>query len=71
MTRDEEIAAYVAGIPAASSFWRLPIIRHVRALIWRKRMHRHYEFWRATTGALPVNAYLDEAVIDAIWRGQK
>lgn len=71
MTREEEVAAYVAEVPAASAFWRLPIIRHVRALIWRRRMHQHYEFWRVTTGASSANAYLDEAVIDAIWRGEK
>jgi hypothetical protein len=48
---------------------RWPIIRHVRYFIMLRRVNQHYELWRGL-GMLPINRHLDEAVLDAIWRGE-
>lgn len=47
---------------------RLPLIRHVRYFWHLWRVNRHYEMW-ASLGQLPVNRSMDEAALDAIWRG--
>lgn len=60
----------ISGVPAAPWPLRLPIIRHVRAIVATKRINDHYEMW-AQIGFLPVNADYDYAVRDAIWRGEK
>jgi hypothetical protein len=49
---------------------RLPIVRHIRWLIWAWRVEQHYEMWR-TIGSLPVNRHLDDQMLDAIWRGER
>lgn len=46
---------------------RLPVIRHVRWLILKWRVERHYEMMWKELGLLPVNAHLDYAVLDRIW----
>jgi hypothetical protein len=48
---------------------RLPIIRHIRWLILSWRVEQHYARWRQL-GSLPVNRRGDDAVLDAIWRGE-
>jgi hypothetical protein len=45
---------------------RLPIIRHVRWLILTWKVERHY----AMLGSPPVHRHHDDAVLDAIWRGE-
>ncbi len=70
MTRQEEIAAHVAAHPSAAWPWRLPIIRHIRAVVVNYRLNQHYDMW-AQMGMLPVNADFDYAIRDAIWRGEK
>ena len=64
------IAASMAAHPAAAWPWRLPIIRHIRAVVANYRINRHYEAW-SSIGMLPVNADFDYAIRDAIWRGDK
>lgn len=64
------ITEFVAAQPAASWPLRLPVIRHVRAFLAQWRINRHYEFW-ASYGCLPAYIDYDEAVVDAIWRGEK
>ena len=64
-----EEQAYVASVPAAAWPFRLPVIRHIRWLVATHRVNRHYEMWARVS--LPVNAHLDYAVCDAIWRGEK
>ena len=49
---------------------RLPIIRHVRWLIWAWRVERHYAMWREL-GSLPAYREHDDRVLDAIWRGER
>ena len=49
---------------------RLPIIRHLRWLIWSWRVEQHYAMWRHL-GYLPVYREHDDAVLDAIWRGER
>lgn len=68
--REIEIRKFVSSQPTASFWLRLPLIRHVRAAIEKRRMERHYAFWYAY-GSLPLYKDFDEAVIDAIWRGEK
>lgn len=65
-----QIADAVAQYPAARWYLRLPIIRHVRAVIATHNIVRHYRMWGAI-GAIPANAALDFAIRDAIWRGEK
>lgn len=68
--REALIRAHVAAAPTAVWWKRLPVIRHAR--YWRTMVaiNRHYDWWLAF-GSLPVNADLDYAVADAIWRGEK
>jgi hypothetical protein len=49
---------------------RLPIIRHIRWLIYSWRVERHYEMWRQL-GYLPVHIDQDVEVLNAIWRGER
>jgi hypothetical protein len=49
---------------------RLPIIRHLRWLYWSWKVEQHYAMWESL-GSLPVHRHLDEAVLDAIWRGER
>lgn len=49
---------------------RWPIIRHVRYFIWSWRVERHYDNW-AALGFFPVKRDSDDAVLDAIWRGER
>lgn len=67
---DIAVQMFVHSQPTPSWFLRLPIIRHVRALIARHKVERHYDFWYSH-GSLPLYKDFDEAVIDAIWRGEK
>lgn len=69
-TREQQVSRIVEDYPAASWPRRLPIIRHIRAIIATRRIIRHYQVW-ATVGSLPVNADIDFAIRDAIWRGEK
>jgi hypothetical protein len=48
-------------------YW--PIIRHIRWLITAYRVERHYAQW-LDLGYLPVNRHYDDAMLDAIWRGE-
>jgi hypothetical protein len=48
---------------------RWPVIRHVRWLYFTWRVNRHYDAW-LKLGYLPVNADLDYAHLDMIWRGE-
>lgn len=67
---DQNIEEFVSAQPTASWPLRLPIIRHVRAILARRRVYRYYEYWSAF-GSTPFYRDHDEAVIDAIWRGEK
>ena len=49
---------------------RWPIIRHVRYLVWRWRVNRHYALWYSL-GFYPVHAEQDYAELDRIWRGER
>lgn len=68
--REEEIRRYLAAVPAASWYWRVPVVRHVRAAWYTIQLNRHYAFWESL-GSFAFYAYLDYAVRDAIWRGEK
>lgn len=68
--REIAIREAVANHPAAAWPWRLPIIRHIRAIRSAYLINRHYDFYRSL-GSLPVNVDLDYAIRDAIWRGEK
>lgn len=48
---------------------RWPIIRHIRWWKLRRKVHRHYDMW-SELGYLPVNAHIDDEVLDKVWRGQ-
>ena len=69
-TREQQVSRIVSDFPAAPRYLRLPIIRHVRAIIATRNIVRHYRAW-ATIGASPCNADIDFAIRDAIWRGEK
>ncbi len=56
-------------IPKASWPFRLPIIRHVRAMIWMYRINKHYDFWLAQ-GSLPVNSHYDYDIVRRIRAGE-
>lgn len=64
------IQQFVDVQPTARWLLRLPVVRHIRAVIAWHRVDRHYATW-ASRGCLPVNRDLDDAVIEAIWRGEK
>jgi len=49
---------------------RLPIIRHVRALILFWRIERHYAMWRQI-GAIGWHAERDYEHVRRIWRGEE
>lgn len=49
---------------------RFPIIRHMRWLYLSWRVEQHYAAWRKL-GMLPSNRDSDDAVLDAIWRGER
>lgn len=51
--------------------WRLPIIRHLRWFYYAWKVEQHYIMWRQINGSLPVHRHHDEAVLDAIWRGER
>lgn len=48
---------------------RLPIIRHIRAMIATYRVNRHYDMWKRL-GFLPTHAASDYAVVDQIRAGK-
>lgn len=48
---------------------RLPVIRHVRALVAAYRVDRHYRFW-SDLGMAPVHQDRDEEIVRKIWRGE-
>jgi hypothetical protein len=50
--------------------WRLPIIRHILWLYYSIQVEQHYAMWQEL-GLLPVHRDKDEAVLDAIWRGER
>lgn len=68
--RETAIREAVAAYPAAAWYLRLPLVRHFRAIRETIGINRHYALW-TTMGSLPVNADLDYAIRDAIWRGEK
>lgn len=49
---------------------RLPIVRHIRWLYLSWQVEKHYEAWRSL-GMLPSNRGHDDAILDAIWRGER
>jgi hypothetical protein len=67
---DDDVKAFVDGVPTASWWKRLPVIRHFRAAILSVRLANHYAAWEAM-GAIGWGAHKDYAVRDAIWRGEK
>ena len=69
-TRKAEVSDAVARYPAAAWYLRLPIIRHVRALIATRNILRYYRTLEAI-GVIPFNADIDFAIRDAIWKGEK
>lgn len=71
MDREIEKREYLDAVKAASWFLRLPVIRHIRAVRAYVAMERHYRIWYSATGALPINKDLDQAVVRAIWKGEK
>jgi hypothetical protein len=48
---------------------RLPIIRHIRWLIWSRRVDAHYAMW-AQMGSHGENKPSDEQFLDKIWAGE-
>jgi hypothetical protein len=66
----EETQAFIDAQPTAAWPLRLPIIRHVRAIILSVKLANHYSAWEAM-GAIAWDANKDYAVRDAIWRGEK
>ena len=68
--REIVVREAVAAHPAAARYLRLPLIRHLRAIRTTININRHYALWTAM-GSFPVNADLDYAIRDAIWRGEK
>jgi hypothetical protein len=48
---------------------RLPIIRHIRWAYHSWQVERHYAVYNSL-GYLPVKRDHDDAVLDAIWRGE-
>lgn len=68
--RAEEVAEFVAAVPTAVWWKRLPIVRHARAVTLSFRLARHYSAWEEM-GAIAWDADKDYAVRDAIWRGEK
>lgn len=68
--RERTIAEFVAAQPSAWWGLRLPVVRHIRAALVTVRINRHYALW-ASFGMLALNADLDFAMRDAIWRGEK
>jgi hypothetical protein len=57
MTDPQSIVAAVAAYPKAAWPWRLPVIRHIRALFAMRN--------------IPVDQDQEDAVRDAIWAGLK
>lgn len=55
--------------PPAPWPWRLPVVRHIRAIWTAWKIDRHYAAW-GSIGALPVNAEYDRRCVEAIWRGE-
>lgn len=49
---------------------RLPVIRHIRWLYLSWQVERHYEGMLPTWRSLG-NRQIDDAVLDAIWRGER
>ena len=54
--------------PAAWPF-RLPVIRHIRAIALTHRINRHYAAWRSI-GFLPVHADRDWEIVERIRKGE-
>lgn len=48
---------------------RLPIIRHVRWWIWKRRVDEHYRAW-ADFGYYAHNRKSDDAHLLDIWKGR-
>ena len=69
--REEEPRQHVEAQPTPAWLCRLPIIRHMRWMLNTYRVNRHYANCWMYFGQFPVKAYLDYAVCDAIWRGEK
>lgn len=55
----------------AVMIWRLPLIRHLRWFYYAWKVEQHYIMWRQINGSLPVHRHHDEAMLDAIWRGER
>ena len=53
----------------APLFFRLPIIRHIRATWHRYQVNKHYAHWQKL-GYAPSRAAEDYEVIEKIWRGE-
>lgn len=68
--RNHVIREFVAAQPTPPRFLRLPMVRHIRAIVATMLVNRHYSRW-ARMGYFPSNSDLDYAVCDAIWRGEK
>lgn len=49
---------------------KLPIIRHIRWVIWKWRVEAHYRMW-TELGSHEGNRSSDDAVLDRIWRGKE
>lgn len=49
---------------------RLPIIRYIRWLYYRWQVTRWYRTW-AQLGMHDGNRSSDDAILDAIWRGEQ
>ena len=69
-TREQQVRRIVSDYPAAPWYLRLPLVRHVRAIIATRNIIRHYRIW-AAVGSIHFRADIDFAIRDAIWRGEK
>ena len=65
-TQDELINIRNRGIIRPSMIKRLPIIRHVRAVMTCYKINKHYDAW-AKLGSIAWNARSDYIVCYAIW----
>lgn len=67
---DKEISNML-DIPVVKSTWyfKLPIIRHLRAMRLLREINRHYDFY-TKMGAIPWGIKDDYKVARAIWDGR-
>lgn len=49
-------------------YWRLPVVRHIRALVVGQRVERHYRAWERL-GRLSVYREYDDRIVREIWKG--